>query len=115
MKFSNVSIRILDNEESNIDILLKKITSINFEKTKYNLLCFTLDIPSIDNFEVLYKKIKEFITIHEDLFKSITNKKDIFIKIDDDLEYGNFGFDLSVDSLKYFGDLGFKLGFDIYV
>ena len=37
---------------------------------------------------------------------------DIFIKIDDDLKYGNF--DLSVDSLKYFGDMGFKLGFDIY-
>ncbi len=114
MKFSNVSIRIFDNEESNIDILLKKFTSINFEKTKYNLLYFNLDIPPIDNFELLYKKIREFITIHEDLFRSIPNKKDIFIKVDDDLEYGNFGFDLSIDSLKYFSDMEFKLGFDIY-
>jgi hypothetical protein len=110
MKFSSITIRIFDNVKL-LDSLFDDI-GIRFEKSRFNVLFYTLDSSNNSNFSEVFMAMKDIFEGKEEVFKSIASKKDIFIKVDDDS--GNFGIDLPLDSLKYFSDLGFSLNFDIY-
>ena len=110
MEFSSITIRIFGNVEL-LDSLIDE-TGIRFEKSKFNILFYTLDFPISSNFSDVFMAIKDIFSGKENVLKSIISKKDIFIKVDDDS--GNFGIDLPLEYLKYFSSLGFSLSFDIY-
>ncbi|MCV6630503.1 MAG: hypothetical protein OIF50_11680 [Flavobacteriaceae bacterium] len=107
MEISSITIRIFDNVEL-IEHIANK-TGVFFEKSKFNILFYTLDFSKCKN---LFVTIKDFLSDKEELFKSISSKKDIFVKVDD--SSGNFEINLPLEFIKYLSELGFAVNFDIY-
>jgi len=114
MKFSSVSIRFyLTGEDTSVNSLVDKI-GIQFEKSRFNVWVYSLDIPSTNDFDDIYLAMRNLFNGKEDIIKSITDEKDLFIMVEDNKGYGNFGIDLSLEPLAYFSNLGLALCFDIY-